>query len=137
MNETTNTTAMEGGNQAAQEGAKTFTQEEVNQIVSKRLAEDRAKQAQDLAKREQEVTRRELHITATETLKSKKLPESLLGILDLTSQEAFEKSLAIAEGAIKASPAAVFTGRTGDVGGRISTGPTWTKPDPIRDAMGL
>ena len=123
-------------NTTAQEGARTFTQEEVNAIVSKRLNEDRARAGSDLAKREEEITRRELHIKATETLKGKGLPESLLGILDLTSQEGFEKSLSIAEGAIKATPAAQPTGAKVDVGGRTD-GSFSRTPDPIRAAMGL
>ena len=131
----TNITAP-GGNVTPQEGAKTFTQEEVNAIVGKRLAEDRTKQQADLAKREQEITRRELQITAAETLRAKQLPESLLGILDLTSQEAFERTLAIAEGAIKATPGAVPTGQTINVGGRIGNG-LYGANDPIREAMGL
>ena len=44
-------------------GEKTFTQEQVNQIISDRLARDRAKGEAALAEREQQLAQRELLLT--------------------------------------------------------------------------
>ena len=72
-------------------GEKTFTQEQVNQIISDRLARDRAKGEAALAEREQ----RELLLTAREKMTEQGLPLELLDALNVSSPEALEKSLNI------------------------------------------
>ena len=61
-----------------QEGEKTFTQEEVNRIVSERLSKEKGKINADreasYAKREQELNIRELKLKARESLNEKNLP---------------------------------------------------------------
>lgn len=60
---------------------KTFTQEQVNAIVSKRLAEEKAKNETALDKREEELNRREMQIRAKELLSERGLPKNLSDVL--------------------------------------------------------
>lgn len=84
---TTNTNPESGA------GEKTFTQEDVNKIVSDRLAREKAKGEAALAEREQQLAQRELLFTAKERLAQMGLPAELLDVLNLSSQEAMEKAL--------------------------------------------
>ena len=74
-------------------GEKTFTQEQVNQIISDRLARDRAKGEAALAEREQQLAQRELLLTAREKLTENGLPVELVVALNVSSPEALEKAL--------------------------------------------
>ena len=74
-------------------GEKTFTQEQVNQIISDRLARDRAKGVAALAEREQQLAQRELLLTAREKLTENGLPVELVDALNVSSPEALEKAL--------------------------------------------
>lgn len=74
-------------------GEKTFTQEQVNQIISDRLARDRAKGEAALAKWEQQLAQRELLLTAREKLTENGLPVELVDALNVSSPEALEKAL--------------------------------------------
>lgn len=76
-------------------GEKTFTQEQVNQIISDRLARDRAKGEAALAEREQQLAQRELLLTAKEKLTENGLPVQLVDALNVSSPEALEKALSI------------------------------------------
>lgn len=110
-------------------GEKLLTQAEVNRIVQKTIAEERArakreteaarteaeklatmtaeqrakhdaeKREAELTKREAELNRRELRATAAETLAGKKLPPSLLDLLDYTNAENCTKSIETVEAA--------------------------------------
>ena len=125
------------GEPTAPEGVKTFSQEEVNQIVSRRLAEDRAKHGAELAKREQEFAQREaafqkqeLESKATARLTARGLSPDFLTLVDTSSAEAMERTLSIIE---TNTPQATNT--------RLATGQRVsglsTAIDPIRTAMGL
>lgn len=79
---------------------KTFTQEEVNKIVSDRLAKERAKQepqsdpaAEQLAQREKELAARESRMTCTEYIKEKRLKPELLDIFDSSNAEQFKETV--------------------------------------------
>lgn len=74
-------------------GEKTFTQEQVNQIISERLARDRAKGEAALAEKEQQLAQRELLLNAKERINEMGLPVELLDALNISSPEALEKSL--------------------------------------------
>ena len=74
-------------------GEKTFTQEQVNQIISDRLARDRTKGEAALAEREQQLAQRELLLTAREKLTENGLPVELVDALNVSSPEALEKAL--------------------------------------------
>lgn len=76
-------------------GEKTFTQEQVNQIISDRLARDRAKGEAALAEREQQLAQRELLLTAKEKINEMGLPAELVDALNVSSPEALEKALSI------------------------------------------
>ncbi len=87
--------------QPAQEGERTFTQTQVNDIVTRRLAKERerlqALAANDgadahLAEREGELARRELKITAQERLQQAGLPLAAADLLRYESEGAFEES---------------------------------------------
>lgn len=72
---------------------KTFTQAEVNHIVSERLAKDRAKGTADLEKRETELRARELAMSAREMLSEKGLPKDLADILKYSDEESLKKAV--------------------------------------------
>lgn len=54
----------------AKEEGKTFTQDEVNKIISERLERDRNKRDKDLLEREEAISRRELQADVKDYLKS-------------------------------------------------------------------
>lgn len=91
----------QNANPAANQGTgeKTFTQEDVNRIVSERLAKEKAKNSgeADFAKREQELVQRELHMTAKELLSEKGLPVQLFNALNCTDEETMKKSISTIE----------------------------------------
>lgn len=72
---------------------KTFTQSELNRIVSERLAKDRAKGTADLEKRETELRARELAMSAREILAEKGLPKDLADILKYSDEESLKKAV--------------------------------------------
>ena len=87
------------GNGVPQSG-KTFTQEEVNKIVSERLARERSKQelqtdpaAEQMAQREKELAARENKLTCTEYIKEKGLDSALMDIFDTSDAERFKTSV--------------------------------------------
>lgn len=84
----------------ASTGGKTFTQEDVNKIVSERLAKERAKQepqadpvAEQFAQRERDLVARENKMTCREYVKSRGLNENLMDIFDTSDSEAFQKKV--------------------------------------------
>lgn len=70
-------------------GGKTFTQEEVNQIVSDRLARERAKQPTE-DDREKALKAREARLDCRDYLDSKKYPAALLDVIDCSNVEKFK-----------------------------------------------
>ena len=130
-----NNTATGGENN--QQGEKTFTQDELNNIIGERLAKEKVKNEALLVQKEKELAERELRLTASEKLVEKGLPIELLEALNCTSSETLENSIKIIETAIKKNQRhdAVITGaKPGD----SSTRPQKPGGDQaIRDAMGL
>lgn len=97
---------------------RTFTQEEVNKIISERLAKERARgeAVQESAAdwREQQLRERENRLTCQEFLREQGLREELLDILDTKDPEKFQakaaRLLELFPGADRnASPAPVFS----------------------------
>lgn len=76
-------------------GERTFTQEQVNQIIGERLAKEKAKGEAILAEKEQQLAQRELLLTAKEKINAMGLPAELVDALNVSSPEALEKSLNI------------------------------------------
>ena len=74
-------------------GETTFTQEQVNKIVSDRLVREKVKSEAALAEREQQLAQRELLLTAKEKLTDAGLPVELLNALNVSSPEAMEKAI--------------------------------------------
>lgn len=70
---------------------RTFTQEEVNGIVSERLAREREKMAPSEAdQREKELTAREAALACKEYINAKGYPAALLEVLDTSDAERFK-----------------------------------------------
>lgn len=80
---------------------KTFTQDDVNRIVQDRLAKDRAKASEEPGKREQELNNREFRLNSRQKLIDRGYPESIMGALNCSSEEAFNKALDIIDSLIK------------------------------------
>ena len=124
----------------ATEETKTFTQDDVNRIVQKRLLEEKNRSeeaAATLAKREQEIAQREaafqkqeLESKATARLTAQGLSPDFLPLVDTSSAEAMERTLSIIEKNTPqdAQPRKAMAMR---VGGFVP------QSDPIRAAMGL
>lgn len=121
---------------------KTFTQEQVNAIISDRLARDRQKQSEEMSKKEQELAQREFRLNSRQKLIDRGYSESLMDALNCSSEEAFNKALDIIDSLIKErtpvkeEPKITITPRiTGGVvnGNNVQR----TEPDSIRKAMNL
>ena len=82
-------------------GGKTFTQDEVNRIVSERLAKERAKAEPKEDEREQALKAREARMDCREYIAGKKYPVALLDILDTGNAESFK---AMADKLVKEFP---------------------------------
>lgn len=78
-------------------GDKIFTQEDVNRIVSKRLAEEKSKSEAALLKREEELAKKELDFKARTLLKDKNLPDKLLDVLAYSDEESLINNIKIIE----------------------------------------
>lgn len=120
-------------------GETTFTQEQVNKIVSDRLAREKVKSEAALAEREQQLAQRELLLTAKEKLTESGLPVELLDALNVSSPEAMEKSLNTVKAVIdkiKAEAPKPFTihgAKPAEAGRRPEVG----ADSRLRKAMGL
>ena len=99
----------------AQEG-KTFTQEEVNEIVQRRLAREREKLAAEsenseaekkLMEREKAVLHRELRADALERLKEDDLPAKLADLINCENAEDFSRTYKTVVAAFKEAVDAV------------------------------
>ena len=74
-------------------GVRTFTQDEVNRIVSNRLAEDRAKRTAELDEREKAVKARELAVIAAEKLAAAGLPKELSTVMKYDDEDSLEAAI--------------------------------------------
>ncbi len=74
-------------------GDRTFTQEDVNRIVSERLAKERAKSDSLLAEREKALEQREFLLNATQRLRDTGLPVALLHSLNTQTQQDFDAAV--------------------------------------------
>ena len=94
----TNSTPEDNGGQ----GGKMFTQDEVNRIVSDRLARERAKAEPQEDEREKALKVRESRMDCREYIASKKYPPALLDVLDISDSEKFK---AVADKLVERFPA--------------------------------
>lgn len=116
---------------------KTFTQDEVNEIVKKRLARERMKNGSDEdpgMDRERSLEERELHLMAREKLFDEGLPSQLADILKYSDEKSLEAALKVIKGLNFGSeaPKAQSWGQRHSSGGKNNT-----EAARIRDAMGL
>ncbi len=134
---------------AGAEAGKTFTQEEVDKIVEKRLNRERKKfssllngddpREADLAERERLLTIKELQVDAKGALAEKGLPMEALELLNYTDKESCDKSIEALETVIRAAVQKKVESFL--VGGKL---PKKARPnsleepvDGLRDAFGL
>lgn len=114
MNETTEdvqSTEETGAEQQQEE--KTFTQDEVNAMIEKRLARERKKVSNiisgkdpkelELDEREKTVTKREMQVTARTLLTENGIPDEALEILNYESEEKLQESIKLLRGIINTS----------------------------------
>lgn len=81
------------GASGGQGSEKMFSQEDVNRIVSDRLAKERAKLGSP-TEREQELNARESRLSCREYLMESKAPAVLLDVLDTSDLEKFKEAVA-------------------------------------------
>lgn len=107
---------------------KTFTQEEVNQIVQERLQREKNKQP-ELEQREKELAKREKAFNAKELLQKHNLPEEFQSFLE-ASEDMNAAVMQITQGinACKASTKPVYEPRGGE---------PHDKSEDIRRSFGL
>lgn len=115
---------------------KTFTQDEVDEIIRKRLARERKKSGSGEdpgADRERSLEERELHLMAREKLFDEGLPSQLADILKYSDEESLEAALKVIKGSNFGSeaPKAKSWGQRQLSRGRDN------EAARIRDAMGL
>lgn len=119
------------------EGAKTFTQEQVNAIVAKRLAEQKASLASELDKREKEVNRREMQVKAVELLSAKGLSRDLASVLKYDDEKELEAAIEMignmqgAKAETKPDRRLIIENKLPDTHGQS------IEPDQFRKAFGL
>ena len=74
-------------------GERTFTQEEVNRIISERLSRDRDKRAAELDAREKAIKARELAVVAAEKLAAVGLPQDLTAVLKYDDEASLDEAI--------------------------------------------
>lgn len=115
----------------AQAEERVFTQEELEEILQKRLARERRNRpgTDGLQSREKELENRELLVEAKERLAEVGLPAALAQVLRYEDKAALEKAIDLISG--------LDTARSVSWGQRPSGGRAAAQEDPIRRAMGL
>lgn len=74
---------------------KTFTQEQVNNIIGERLAKERTKNESALAEKEKELTQRENRLIIKEKIHDAGLPSEIIDAINLSDLDAAEKAIGI------------------------------------------
>lgn len=125
-----------------QQQEKTFTQEQVNAIVSKRLAEDRTSRASEFDKREKELNQREMQIRAKELLAERGLPKNLADVLRYSDEESLKAAIDVIDKTRGFKESSVYTEQNNDKRKIIENPlPSGQRDaligDPLRKAMGL
>lgn len=115
MNDDQDKAVLDGDNNPAADsatGEKTFTQADLDRIISERLNKEKSKLESTLAEREQGIQRKEFELSAKIKLQEKGLPIDLLSAMNTTSEEAFNQALEVMEQRLKKeeAPKVVYTG---------------------------
>lgn len=131
--------------QEEQKSLRTFTEEEVNDIVRKRLNREREKltkafeegtRESDLDERERNILKRELKADTLEKLAESGMPAGLADLVNYDSAEECEKSLATVVKVFNTAVNQVVKSKARQTTPRES-GTFSGKPDPIAGAFGL
>ncbi|MFA9379133.1 MAG: hypothetical protein ACERKZ_20660 [Lachnotalea sp.] len=123
-----------------QQQEKTFTQEQVNAIVGKRLAEQKATNDQELIKRESELKQKEMSLKAKELLQEKGLPKELAEVLRYDNEESLVKAIETIEhtrGLNQNNNQADLAGEKQIQEHKLEMGSEYGNPDPVKDAFKL
>lgn len=135
-----------GEQQNTQEEVKTFTQDEVNDIVQKRLVKQRERlskafqeerQTSDLEERERNITKRELKADVLEKLAGAGLPSSLAELINYDNAEDCEKSLKEVGAIFNQSLSEAIKHKARQSTPTESGGSGWAKPDRLAQAFGV
>lgn len=126
-------------NNNTQNGEKTFTQEQVNQIIGERLAKEKAKLEAEIVEREKAVSSRELKLNAREKIGEMGLPFELLDVLNLDDQEKLDTTLTALKASIEKNKEAYpnITGARPAYPKDANNAKGATDDDLIRQAMKL
>lgn len=131
--------------QEGQRPPKTFTEEEVNDIVRKRLNREREKltkafeegtRESDLDERERKILKRELRADTLEKLAENGMPAGLADLVNYDSAEECEKSLATVSAVFNQAVNEAVRGKARQSTPRDGGGYTG-RPDPLAGAFGL
>lgn len=122
---------------------KTFTQDEVNKIVSDRLGREKERYEKDYQAKAEELRQQELRIKGTEFLKSHHLSEEMYDILKFSNTEELETSILSLKKALQGThrelgPTGVTPGETRSILTALAENKQAdVTEDPIRKGMGL
>lgn len=112
---------------------KTFTQEEVEDIIKRRLARERKKNDRETGTdgqdREKDLEARELKLKAKEKLFDAGMPLNLADVLRYDDEKTLDEAIQSIQELNREAPKGW--------GQRVSSGNTASTQDPIRKAMGL
>lgn len=131
--------------QEEQKSLRTFTEEEVNDIVRKRLNREREKltkafeegtRESDLDERERNILKRELKADTLEKLAESGMPAGLADLVNYDSAEECEKSLATVSAVFNQAVNEAVRGKARQSTPRDGGGYTG-RPDPLAGAFGL
>lgn len=124
----------------AEYGQKTFTQEEVDNMIQKRVSRERStweKRESQFKAREQELNEREFKFNTREILMERSLPVELADVLNYTNNEDLNSTIDHIEGIFKRAVEAEVTKRfRGTTPKRGNVTPS-AIADGMRKAMGL
>lgn len=122
---------------------KTFTQDEVNKIVSDRLGREKERYEKDYQAKAEELRQREMRMKGTELLKSHHLSEEMYDILKFSNTEELETSILSLKKALqgthqeKSRLTGVTPGEPRAIYFSDSEHKQALAEDPIRKGMGL
>ncbi len=74
---------------------KMFTQEDVNKIISKRLAEEKNKNEAEFSKKEAELKEREFKLTAKQLIRDAHLPDDFIDVLNCKDEDTLKSSIEV------------------------------------------
>lgn len=118
--------------------ARTFSQQDVDHIVSQRVTEEKARAATLLQQKDQEIEAFKLQYQTTEELTARGWPADLMEIMDYTNRETFLAMLEKLDGIVTAKAKAMTDERLkGSSFIPKDSRSSGFQSDTVRSAMGL